>query len=199
MPGRGIRRPGRGIQHAVEKGKTDELGLAVSKTRVDKVQLLIGLLSLLAGALVYLISRPVGSAYFLLRLRTVHIFFNRLPDILGHLGFYAPGFLHTLAFSLISAAILWAKKAKMAVCSVWLGIDLFFEVAQKFGHQIANYLPKRFAELPGIREIIGFLVFGTFDVYDLIAISIGGLLAIIIVQQGTSLGAKKCVRTISIR
>lgn len=152
---------------------------------VNKKLLLIGMIALIAGTLEYLLNRQVGSTHFLLRYESLHAFFYELPNFYGELGLYVPTFFHPLAFSLMSAAFVAGKKSKVMLCIAWLGIDLLFEIGQTFGPELVDYLPQSFTTVPIIRDFVDFLMYGTFDIYDLVSISLGSLTALLIVLYST--------------
>ena len=141
--------------------------------KINGNQLLLGILFLSAGTMVYLVDRPIGSTYFLVKYRSIHIFFHQMPVLYGKLGMYAPEFFHPLALSLISMSLISSRRSKMMVCFVWFIINSIFELGQNFGVALVVYLPKWFVTLPIIRDFIDFFVHGTFDPYDLLAIGLG--------------------------
>ena len=119
----------------------------------------LGLGVLVLGVAVYVLDRPVGSVGF-------------LPARLGHgsglLGPFAgplPTFLHTLAFSLMTAALIAPSlRARLAACGVWAAVNGLFEAAQ----------------YPAFRDITGIGMPGAFDPLDLLAAAIGAVAAFLL-------------------
>lgn len=152
--------------------------------RINKKQVLMGAVFLLAGTLEYLVSRPIGSTYFLYKFRSIHSFFYRMPDLYGNLGMFAPEFFHVLAFSLISMSLFSSRTARITVCVVWFCLESTFELGQKYGPELTAYIPERL--IPG--NLRDFFVNGTFDSYDVIAIGLGTLTAFFIGELLSSKG-----------
>jgi hypothetical protein len=148
--------------------------------RTNKKQVLLGVIFLLAGTLEYLIDRPIGSTYFLYQFKTIHSFFRNIPDLYGSLGMCAPSFFHVLAFSLISMSLFSSRKARISVCLAWFCLEFLFELGQKYGSQFAPYLPEWLEKAAIAENLKNFLINGTFDIYDLMAIGLGALTAFLI-------------------
>jgi len=160
----------------------------VEAFKINKKQLLLGILFLLLGTMVYLVDRPIGSTHFLYKYRSIQTFFHQVPPLYGKIGMFAPEFFHPLALSLISMSLISSKKSKMMTCFVWFSIDSVFELGQKFGVELVEYLPKWFVTLPIIKDFIDFFVHGTFDPYDLMAIGFGSSVAFFILILGSRKG-----------
>ncbi len=150
------------------------------ENRVNKLQLLAGIVFLCLGLMEYLTHRPAGSAYFLEKLGFL------LPSLpvnwhpFGKLSGFAPDFFHPLGFSLISMAFFSGRQWRVALCLVWFGIDSIFEIAQKFGDLLARHVPGWFSHIPVLDNLASYLRKGTFDVYDLLAIALGSAAAFVI-------------------
>lgn len=152
----------------------------MESSRINKTQLLLGCLFLLAGTIEYLVSRPIGSVYFLRKFPAVQSFFQQMPNLYGKLGVFAPEFFHALAFCLISMAFFSSKKSRIAICLSWFSVDSIFELGQRYGIQLVEYLPKWFETVPMLENLRNYLVNGRFDIYDLVAIGLGSLTAFFI-------------------
>lgn len=148
--------------------------------RINKKQLLLGVSFLLAGTVEYLVSRPVGSTYFLSKFRTIQSFLHHIPNLYGKLGIFAPEFFHPLALSLISMALVSSRKSRIIICLLWFSVDSVFEFGQRYGTELAQYLPTWFQKIPILENLRNYLVNGRFDVYDLMAIGLGSLAAFFI-------------------
>jgi hypothetical protein len=153
-------------------------GLRLKSFRINWLQFALGFLFLLAGSLEYLFNRQPGSAYFLNPIRTIVLSVHATINPYGPLGFLAPDFFHPLAFALMSMALLpGTLKARTMICLAWLGVDAAMELAQNYGAALAEYLPRWIKKVPVIENLDNYLVYGTFDVCDLIAIAAGILTA----------------------
>lgn len=152
----------------------------MESSRINKKQVLLGCLFLLAGTIEYLVSRPIGSTYFLTKLEPIQSFFHHVPNLYGKLGLFAPEFFHALAFCLISMAFFSTRKSRITICIVWFSVDSIFELGQKYGTQLVGYLPKWFETVPMLENLRNYLVNGRFDIYDLVAIGLGSLTAFFI-------------------
>jgi len=157
-------------------------GVSLEATKINRNQLLLGCLFLLAGTLEYLVSRPIGSAYFLAKFPALQSFFHQAPNVYGAPGIVAAEFFHALGFSLISMAFFSGRKARIRICILWFSIDSLFELGQKYGTRLAGYIPKWFESVPILENLRDYLVNGTFDSYDLLAIGLGSLTAFLIGQ-----------------
>lgn len=146
---------------------------------LNKKQVCFGLLFLLAGALEYLFARPVGSVYFLTNLQAIHSLLQSMPDIYGKYGLFAPVFFHTIAFSLISMSIFSTRRARIVVCMFWFCIECFFEISQKYGFHIVTFIPESIKSISSFKIMENFFIKGRFDIYDLIAIGFGSIIALI--------------------
>ena len=62
----------------------------------------------------------------------------------------------------------------------WLGIDAILEITQKYGDVLIDYLPQWVVKIPLAENLPNYLVNGTFDIYDLLAVSAGALVAFFI-------------------
>jgi len=157
---------------------------------INKRQFLLGVLFLVAGTLEYLISRPIGSTYFLQSFTSILSYFRDLPNLYGKFGFFAPDFFHPLAFSLISMAFLSNKRGSRAlICFAWVSIDATLELGQKYGTQLLDYLPHWLGKASITENLRKYLIYGTFDICDLLAITLGSITAFVI-GESISRGGK---------
>jgi len=145
---------------------------------------LAGLL-LVLGVIVYALDRG-GSTDFLPAWLTR----EAGPSIFGFAGKHLPTFVHTLAFILITAAVLWPwPRLLPAICGIWVFIECAFELGQlePFGERIAGVVPAWFDGVPLLDATPGFFASGTFDPLDILSIGLGAITAYLIVrclQQG---------------
>jgi hypothetical protein len=71
------------------------------------------------------------------------------------------------------------KQMRLAVCLVWLTLELMLEIGQNFPTQILLCL-QRFHVEKSLSPITGYLSAGTYDPWDLLAICLGIIAAYII-------------------
>lgn len=120
----------------------------------------------------------VGSTYFLIGYTGLHSLLPNLAHLVGPIAGTAPGFFHPLALSLLSMAVLTNSSSRAVVCFSWLMIDTFFEYCQKYGDELAQYVPLWFEQIPVLKNLDDFIRLGTFDLNDLVAIICGSLTAL---------------------
>jgi len=141
---------------------------------MNGAQILIGLGGLLVGALVYLIDRPPEATYFLHFSRIKVSLYGILPNVFGVIGNSLPDFLHVFSFIMLTAGLLsWGKKGSLAICLCWFSIDFIFELFQKFNTLPLKIIPKWFKGIPFLENTGNYFTQGTFDLLDLIAITLG--------------------------
>lgn len=132
-----------------------------------------GCLALAVGILVYVIARPAGTIPYLPHFGH----FAPLPVPMSAAVGSLPTFSHAVAFSLLLAALLGtSRRRQLFACAAWTSIELLFEVAQ---HPVARgWLFNRADSLIRMSPAIErYLQGSTFDVEDLLAAVLGGILA----------------------
>ena len=141
---------------------------------VNWLQILLGILFFLIGALVYLIDRPPEYTYFFNHYKYIETLHNSLPAFFGPLGNYLPDFIHPFSFILITAGIISRNKSSYRViCLSWFVIDCIFEFGQKYSSLFLKAVPDWFSEIPFLEAFEIYFKKGTFDPYDIIAIFAG--------------------------
>ena len=149
--------------------------------RINRVQILIGVIAFLVGVLVYLIDRPPDTAYFLAGWAKDISLHGRIPNMFGPVGKSLPTFAHVFSFILITAGILGSRKrGYLFICLFWLVIDVAFELGQKYSSVPLKFIPDWFEGIPFLENTANFFHSGTFDIIDLIAILTGTILAYIL-------------------
>lgn len=153
------------------------------RCRPEVGMLLLATILLAAGVLVYALDRG-GGVYFL------SFWTSAAPPTgsPGSLGNHLPTFLHTLAFILITAAVLrpWPKLL-LPVCATWFGIECLFELGQMAtsnGH-VAVVLPAWFEGMPVLEITSAYFIRGTFDALDVVSIALGAIIAYPLVRLFT--------------
>jgi hypothetical protein len=120
---------------------------------------LAGLTVLAFGALVYALDRPADSVLFLPAVLSLHDGQAWIPPPLGGA---LPTFLHTLAFALMTAALLGpGPRCAVQAAAGWAVINILFESAQH----------------PLFVKALGVGMAGTFDPIDVLAASAGAATA----------------------
>jgi len=155
--------------------------LALKRQRRSEVSLLaLALLLLTTGIMVYLLDRG-AAVYFLPDWAAGHTG----PTIFGPLGDYLPTFIHTLAFILITAAVLrpWSKLLP-GICAAWFFIESLFEVGQLATHdsRIVAAVPAGFDGVPVLEATANYFIRGTYDPLDLVSIGLGGVIAYAVIR-----------------
>jgi len=139
---------------------------------------MVGLISLLVGAMVYLVDRSPGQTYFVSRIGSAVSLHHVLPPLFGYLAGSLPAFVHVFAFALLTTGFLACKrKGCLIACVVWLSVDGFFELGQKFGAWSSSLVPSWFEGIPLLENTAKYFALGTFDFMDLAAIVVGSVAA----------------------
>jgi hypothetical protein len=125
----------------------------------------LGLLALSLGALIYVVLRPEGSSY-------VNVYFS-FHQSLPHIPFInnLPSFFHVFAFSLLTVSVLGTFRYAFLTCSVWMLLNLLFEVGQH--SSVVNALSAKAIWLPSILN--NYFRFGTFDMWDMVFCVVGAV------------------------
>jgi hypothetical protein len=146
--------------------------------RINKTQILIGIIGLLIGSLVYLIDRPSNHTYFVSSSPINISLSDTMPHVFGAIGNSLPDFLHVFSFILLTAGLLWCrKKGYFIICVSWFLVDTAFEVGQKFALWSSSLVPDWFAEIPFLETSKSYFLQGTFDFFDIAAIALGSIAA----------------------
>jgi len=144
----------------------------------NKSQILIGLTGLLIGTLVYIVDRPPDQTYFVYCSPFNISLFKVLPIFFGTLGNNLPTFIHVFSFSLLTAGFISCqKRGSLIICMGWFLVDSAFELGQEYYSWALEIIPDWFAEIPFLENTKSYFVHGTFDYYDLAAITIGAVIA----------------------
>lgn len=145
---------------------------------INRLQILLGILLFLIGALVYVIDRPPEHTYFFYHFRFIKTLHNTLPAFFGSLGNHLPDFIHPLSFILITAGIVsCGRKGYRVICVSWFLVDCIFEFGQKYSDLFLKAVPDWFSGIPFLEAFEIYFKKGTFDPYDLAAIFAGSVLA----------------------
>jgi hypothetical protein len=149
-----------------------------SSGTVNWLQILIGAAGLLVGTFVYLVDRPPDQTYFIYYSNIDISLYNIFPNLFGFIGNSFPAFIHVFSFILITAGLIASKKRDyLIICFSWFFADCSFELGQKFSSIVVTLVPDWFAGIPYLENTKNFFLSGTFDYFDLTAITIGAALA----------------------
>jgi hypothetical protein len=148
--------------------------------RSARAGLTVGIALLLLGTTVYLVDRPpdgfIPNAFSL---------FGRQEVVFGTLGGNLPSFVHVLAFSLFTAAIIGgSRRTATAICLSWFVLEGGFELGQHASAAplIAGLVPGWFEVTPILARTPDYFLYGTFDVWDLCASALGALSAYVFIR-----------------
>ena len=145
---------------------------------VNTRQILIGLVMLLLGSLVYLVDCPPDQTYFISNFGINISLYNLLPNLFGIIGNSLLDFVHPFSFILIRAVLVACRKRDyLIICLIWFFVDCVFEFGQKFNSWSSTIIPDWFAGIPFLENTENYFVHGTFDSFDLAAITIDTVLS----------------------
>ncbi|MBW2055051.1 MAG: hypothetical protein JRI29_05045 [Deltaproteobacteria bacterium] len=148
---------------------------------INKRQLLIGMSSLIIGTLVYLVDRSPDQTYFVFSSPFNISLFKTLPIIFGFIGNNLPAFIHAFSFILITGALVSCRKrGYLIICLSWFFVDCVFELGQKFSSLPSKIIPDWFTGIPFLENTGNYFVHGTFDCFDLAAITMGTVIALFV-------------------
>ena len=139
------------------------------------------MLALIAGVMVYMLTRPENSVLFLSWLPLhIHPVLSTLGDYTGSL----PSFFHIYGFIILTYLFtrrtLWSLRF---VTIFWLTIELLFESLQKLDSGDIMSQSTESAPSPGFfsNYLSGYFINGTYDSRDIAALLAGAFLAYITV------------------
>lgn len=162
------------------------LHTCTSPAWVNWRQLLIGLIILVLGTLFYYFFRPPGRTYFLTLLGPLPNMMVMLPPPLLTVSYSLPTFIHTCAFTVMTAALVARRrKGYLLVSLIWLTVDVLFELAQGLKGMIAPIPADWCAGVLLWENTRDHLLYGRLDNHDLVSIALGAVAAyIILVKTG---------------
>ena len=135
----------------------------------------IASLALALGLLVYASDRPAGHAVLMPSFMVLGT-----GDLFGTIGLWLPSFVHPFALSLFTATLRDPGRGPAyRDCAAWWAVNVAFELAQHpfASASVATALAEMFGSAWPARLIANYLLHGTFDPGDLIAVSLGALTA----------------------
>ena len=148
------------------------------RSRINRVQILIGLLVLILGSLVYIVDRPPDQTYFVFKSGINISLFNTFPNLFGPLDNSLPTFVHAFSFILMTAGLMACqKRGCLIICLSWFCVDCAFEFGQKYNAFAAKLIPSCFQEIHFLENTQNYFLLGAFDFIDLAAIAMGAATA----------------------
>lgn len=139
----------------------------------------MALIALLAGVLLYLSDRPVGSAWLIPAVPALHGL-----GLFGSASGWLPSFVHTIGFALLTAAALPARAGwQYGACLSWFTVDAAFELGQlpQVAPRLAGAIDDLFGPSRLGQHLGAYFMRGSFDVDDLAAAA-GALCAAILLR-----------------
>jgi hypothetical protein len=144
---------------------------------INKIQISIGFLTLVAGLLMYLLTRP-SDIYFVSFIKGAENSHSLALPLPTGIGESLPSFLHVFAFSLLLGGLLACRKTGyVIICCAWLFTNVLFELGQRYPISASQAIPKWFEGMFILQNMRDYFLNGTFDFFDLLASSIGALAA----------------------
>ena len=144
--------------------------------KINKTQILIGGVALFIGLLVYLVDRPPEETYFIYSIGIS--LYSTFPKLFGPFGNSSPAFIHAFSFILITAGLLSCrKKGYLIICLSWFLLECTFELGQKFDMWSSCLVPDWFTGIPFFENSKSYFLQGTFDFFDMAAITLGTIAA----------------------
>jgi hypothetical protein len=148
--------------------------------RRPAILVLVACLALALGVIVYLTDRDAARSML-------------MPDsaalaggnVFGVLGQWLPSFVHPLAFSLLTAAVLAPRSTpRYGACVAWGAINVAFEVGQHplVSPRLAEALTGPLDGLPLVEPLARYFIHGTFDWGDIAAALLGALIAGVVLR-----------------
>jgi hypothetical protein len=165
--------------------------LKIFSNSINKCQILIGVAVLLIGTLVYLIDRPPDQIYFINHSEVNISLYNIFPNLFGSIGSSLPAFIHVFSFILITAGLAYCnKRGYLIICLSWFVVACAFELGQKFNSLVVKIIPHCFSGIPYLDNTKNYFLHGTFDYFDMTAITIGTIMAYFVLLTTRKWGMK---------
>jgi hypothetical protein len=144
---------------------------------INKLQISIGFLTLFAGFLLYLFTRPSDIYFVHLIKEAQNLHYWPLP-FPARIGGALPSFLHVFAFSLLLGGLLACRKTGyLMICCAWLFTNVLFELGQRYPIPASQAIPRWFEGMLILQNMRSYFLNGTFDFFDLLASSVGAVAA----------------------
>ena len=150
--------------------------VADQQGRQVRVELGAATLALAIAVLVYIADRPAGYSMLMPRIGahpSLHV------SAFGTLGQWLPSFVHSFAFSLLTAVALRRRtRPAFAVCMAWGVVNVLFDGQHRLiSARIAAVVVRSEDWLPFARPLSNYFIRGTFDPGDIAAAILGAAAA----------------------
>lgn len=133
----------------------------------------LGMLALAVGVLVYAVARPPTE--FGVLPHGARIYSYTPVTVVTLLG-PVPTFLHTFAFSTMTAALIGGARWRLfAVCVSWALVEILIECGQ--ADALQSWLPQQLLSRIPLSYFMAYWSAGTFDIADVFAALLGAGLA----------------------
>ncbi len=143
--------------------------------RADALLTFMAVGSLAIGALVYVLDRPATTVYLLPQALSLAA---KQKAWFGAFGGPLPELVHVYAFILLTVVVSpWSRPALLPICGFWWAVAFLAEVGQlpTLAPRIAALVPTWFQHIPVLSNTASYFSHGTFDLQDLVAVSIGSV------------------------
>ena len=109
--------------------------------------------------------------------------FPYAPDLLGRVTGSFPSFMHPFSFSLIGMGLIsQTRRSRILVCSIFLVLNLFFEMGQRYKEIAVELVPDWVGTLPVLMNMKQYFLKGTFAISDVVAVCLGSATALMVAE-----------------
>jgi hypothetical protein len=148
---------------------------------INRTQITLGIVILMAGVAIYLCDRPADQIYFLKFAGISDLWFNSPFGRFRTIGHSFPCYAHTLAMILITAGLIARQRSGYGAATLfWLVVDWTLELGQRFDTLATTLTPDWFAGIPFFENTENYFRKGTFDWFDMAFILAGAVTAYLV-------------------
>lgn len=166
---------------------------------INKTQIFAGIGLLFAGTFYYYFFRNADQTYFIQLFGLTPQLIEPHP-FLQKLGYSLPTFIHVFAFSLLTAGLMAnSQKGYAAACLFWFGINVLFEFGQKYDSWVIQFVPGWFSNFIFLENSKSYFLKGLFDYFDLLSITLGALVAYLVLLKTAHKEKKNEKKTLKCR
>ena len=169
--------------HQVRSEVTDIQAALRTAGRPNRMAMRAGLLGLAIGVLFYFTGRPKGATYLQNAVPNIDRLFPYIPNLLGEVTGSFPSFLHPFCFSLIGMGLIsQTRRSRILACSIFLLVNLFFEMGQRYKELAVGLLPHWVDAIPVLMNMRPYFLKGTFSTADVSAAFLGSATAFLVAE-----------------
>jgi hypothetical protein len=169
-----------------------QIKMMTTTNKANFIRIGLGFGALVLGFVEYIFSRPLDS-FYLGKIISRHFGnFSFNVKIFGPFGGVLPEFVHPFSFALFTLALFpkAGRKLRGIICLFWLVVDLFFEIGQYYGAQLAEFMTK-VLPLGYVSDLVrNYFLNGVYDHVDILAI-VCGILTAFLIGEFTIKGGKE--------